>query len=130
LIKEQLTFQGFHNFLIHFVSPWLIFTFFILQNYVAHSTSKENIPYRKLFYGFLIPFVYSVYLIAIFFITHVTQYGTLTAFWNFSDIKNTSCIIDPNIGGSWVHFFYIPFAGFFIFILLNLFYFINSHKRK
>jgi hypothetical protein len=21
LIKEQLTFQGFHNFLIHFVSP-------------------------------------------------------------------------------------------------------------
>ncbi|MDR2636361.1 MAG: hypothetical protein LBB95_00715 [Mycoplasmataceae bacterium] len=130
LIKDQLTFEGLHNFLIHFVTPWLIFTFFLLQNYKKNSDFKK-INYRKIYYGFIIPFLYSNYLIIIFFVTKVSQYGSLTAFWNFPEIKDNNLLVSNTITGSWLNLFYIVFLGFFLFTILNLNYFINkNHKNK
>jgi hypothetical protein len=90
----------------------------------------NKIHYKYVALGILLPVGYTVYLIITFFTLHYSQYGDITAFWNFPNIKNPSFIVDPNIVGSWTNIFLVLLLDISAFGALTLFYFMFNRFKQ
>jgi hypothetical protein len=98
---------GFYmNILIHFVCPWTMAAFYILNSFIKKSPGLAPIKYHSIFWGLIFPLVYAAMLVYTFFFWHISEYGYYTAFWSFIDCKNGD--LSPIAPGSWIRLFFLP----------------------
>ncbi|MDR1850749.1 MAG: DUF1600 domain-containing protein [Mycoplasmataceae bacterium] len=116
--------------ILHILCPILFITFFALNIWVKKIELYNKIHYKSAVLGIILPAVYMVYLVITFFTMHYSQYGDLSAFWDFADIKNPSQVVDHSIHGSWAHLFFLPLFLTASWGALTLFYFMfNKFKQ-
>ncbi|GMO15554.1 MAG: hypothetical protein Ta2E_06530 [Mycoplasmoidaceae bacterium] len=116
------------NALIHFVCPWVMVIFFGLHCYSKRIKIRNSIPFIKIHYGLIVPLVYCVYILILYYAYHISQYGYYTNFWNFNNVIDAGN--KKAIGaGHWTRMFFILIWGVCIYISLLSFWFFDKQLK-
>jgi hypothetical protein len=114
------------NIFVHCIGPLCAILFFAFSFFSIQQVKIESIETKKtVLMGMIYPFIYLTYLVFLFFITHRSVYGNLTAMWNFNDIidSNSNHISKP---GS-ISQIYVPIVALAVIVgMLFLFNFLNE----